>query len=167
MGPVTTRGRIGDTMESERLPVLAKAASDSGRFRKLQKARPSILRRSRDELLSPKVFLLLSVLLATSLFLCIDNAPLIVQELSGPGHPNIGSGSFDSNRPIGACAPIGSVPKVHHGSGSCPLHFVLSLSQESLIEVQGSTSFVQLSVTLVSGVSVSVTMSANGAPDNT
>ena len=111
--------------------------------------------------------LLLCVLLATSLFLAIDDAGLIEQELSGPGHPNLGSGSFDSNRPIGACVPVGSIPKVHHGEGSCPLNFVLSLSQESLIEVQGSTSLVQLSVTLVSGVSVPVTMSAHGTPDNT
>jgi CARDB len=124
-------------------------------------------RRSRDELLSPKVWLLLCVLLATSLFLAVDHSGLIKQELSGRGHRNLGSGSSDSNRPIGSCVPVGNVPRVHHGSGSCPLNFVLSLSQGSLIEFQGSTSLVGLSLTLVSGVSVSVTLSAHGAPDNT
>src|SRR5260370_9205672 len=123
--------------------------------------------RSRDELLSPKVSLLLCVLLATSLFLAIDNARLIEQELSSLGHPYLGSGSFDPNRPIGACVPVGGIPKVHHGGGSCPLNFVLSLSPESLIEVQGATSLVQLSVTLVSGVSVPVTLSAHRTPHNT
>jgi hypothetical protein len=106
------------------------------------------------------------VLLATSLFLAIDHAGLIEQELRNRLHPNLGLGTSDANRPIGACMPTVSVPKGHHGSGSCPLNFVLSLSQESLIEVQGSTSLVELSVTLVSGVSVPVTMSAHGMPDN-
>jgi CARDB len=113
------------------------------------------------------VSLLLCVLLATSLFLAIDHLGLIEQELSNLGHRNLGSGTFDPNRPIGACIPVGSVPKGHHGSGSCPPNFVLSLSQESLIEVQGSTSSVQLSVALVSGVSVPVTLSAQGMPDKT
>src|SRR5260370_11906689 len=86
-----------------------------------------------DELLSPKVSLLLCVLLATSLFLAIDNARLIEQELSSLGHPYLGSGSFDPNRPIGACVPVGGIPKVHHGEGSLPLNFVFSLSHESLL----------------------------------
>ena len=102
-----------------------------------------------------------------SLFLAIDNTGLIEQELSGQGHPDLGSGTSDSNRPIGACILAVSIPKGHHDSGSCPLNFVLSLSQESLTEVQGSTSMLRLSVTLVSGVAVPVAMSAQGMPDNT
>jgi CARDB protein len=104
------------------------------------------------------------MLLATSLFLAIDHAALIEQNLSSQGHASLKSGIFDPNRPIGICAPTGSVSKGPHGSGSCALNFVLLLSQASLTQVQGSSSLVQLSVALVSGVTVPVTMSVQGVP---
>jgi hypothetical protein len=50
---------------------------------------------------------------------------------------------------------------------TCQFNFSLSLSQANLIQVQGSTSLVQLFVTLVSGPSTQVTMSTQGAPGAT
>ena len=137
-----------------------------GFFRKLQKAQRSILALVDHvrNLLSPKVSLLVCVLLAIPLFLSIDHA-LIEQELSGQFLPKVTTGNIDANRPITTCAPTNSVPRGHHGSGNCPLNFTLALSQESIIQVQGSSSLVQLSVTLVSGFSIPVTLTGQGMPD--
>ena len=79
----------------------------------------------------------------------------------------LGTGNLYANRPISTCSPITVVARGHHGGGTCPLNFVLSLSQRSLVQVQGSNSSVQLSVTLVSGVSDFVTLSAQGAATGT
>ena len=76
----------------------------------------------------------------------------------------LGTGNLYANRPISTCSPITAVAKGHHGGSTCPLNFVLSLSQRGLVQFQGSNSSVQLSVTLVSGVSVPVALSAQGAP---
>ncbi len=111
--------------------------------------------------------MLACVLLATSLWLAIDHAALIEKELNSQVLPNLVLGNAGANRPIGTCVPTGSVPKQHHGGGNCPFNFILSLSQESLIEVQGSSSLAQLSLTLVSGISVPVTLSAQGMPVGT
>jgi CARDB len=119
--------------------------------------------RLRVELLSPKVSLLVWVLLAISLFATFDHT-LIEQELSSQFLPKPATGSVDSNRPISTCAPTNSIPKGHHGSGNCPLNFTLALRQESVIQVQGSSSLVQLSVTLVSGSSTPVTLTGQGIP---
>jgi hypothetical protein len=87
------------------------------------------------------------------------------QELNSQVLPKLGSGNFDANRPIGTCAPTGNAR--HHDSGNCPFNFNLSMSQKNLTQIQGSTSSVLLSVTLISGVSVPVTLSAQGAPAGT
>lgn len=79
----------------------------------------------------------------------------------------LGTGNLFANRPISTCSPITVVSKGHHGGSTCPLNFVLSLSQRTLVQVQGSNSSVQLSVTLISGVSVPVSLSAQGAPAGT
>ncbi|TMI39168.1 hypothetical protein E6H21_10000 [Candidatus Bathyarchaeota archaeon] len=135
------------------------------RLRKLEKASVhSCARRPREELLSLKVSLLACVLLATSLSLSIDHAALIKQELNNQILPILTSGGVHINRPVSMCGRSGSVPTVHRGIGNCPLNFILSLSQESLIQVRGSNSSVQLSVAFVSGVSASVTVSAQGVP---
>ena len=110
--------------------------------------------------------LLACVLLAIPLFLSIDHA-LIEQELSSQFLHNVTTGNLDANRPISMCAPTNSVPKGHHGSSNCPLNFTLALSQESIIQVRGSSSLVQLSVTLVSGFSVPVTLTGQGMPAGT
>lgn len=47
---------------------------------------------------------------------------------------------------------------------TCPMNFSLSLSQANLIQVQGSTSLVQAFVSLTSGNSAQVTVSAQGIP---
>ncbi len=104
------------------------------------------------------------VLLATSPFFAIDHIPLIEQELNRGFLATIGSGNVYANRPISTCGTTVIVSNGHHGSGICPFNFVLSLSQESLVQVQGSNSSVQLSVTLISGVSVPVVLSAQGVP---
>ncbi len=118
-------------------------------------------------LLSPKVSLLACVLLAASLSFAIDQAALIEQDLNSHVLPKLRSANADPNRPISTCALTGSVPKGHRIRGNCPLNFVLSLSEENFILVQGSTSLVRLSVTLVSGVSVPVNLSAQGMPAGT
>jgi len=92
---------------------------------------------------------------------------MMEQELNSRFLPKIGSGNVDANRPIGTCAPTGNAPKWHHDSGNCPFNFSLSMSQKNLTQLQGSTSSVLLSVTLISGVSVPVTLSAQGAPSGT
>jgi hypothetical protein len=139
-----------------------------GSLRKLEKARPDIRApRSSEELLSPKISLLACVLLVTSLFFAIDHATVIERELKSQFLPKLGSGNVDANRPIGTCVPTGSAPKDHHDSGNCPFSFSLSMSQKNLTQFQGSSSSVLLSVTLVSGVSVPVTLSAQGAPAGT
>jgi len=122
--------------------------------------------RLRVELLSPKVSLFACVLLAISLFVTFDHG-VIEQELSGQFLPKPTTGSVDANRPISTCAPTNSVPKGHHGLGNCPLNFTLALSQESIIQVQGSSSLVQLSVTLVSGLATPVTLTGQGVPAGT
>ena len=109
--------------------------------------------------------LLACVLLATSLFLTINHA-LIEQELNSQVLSNVTTGNIDANGPTSACAPMG-VPKGHHGSDSCPFNFIVSLSQESLVQVQGSSSLVQLSASLVSGISTPVAVSSQGAPAGT
>jgi len=111
--------------------------------------------------------LLACVLLATSLSLAIDHAALIEQELNSHILPALRSGSIDGNRPISMCGPSGSVPEGHSSNGNCPLNFVLSLSQRSLIQIRGSNSSIQLSVAAISGVSAPVTVSAQGVPDGT
>ena len=108
--------------------------------------------------------MLACVLLATSLSLGIDHAALIQQGLKNQILPTLRSGNVDANRPISMCGPSGSLPKGHRSTGNCPLNFVLSLSQGSLIQVRGSNSSVQLSVTFVSGISAPVTVSAQGLP---
>jgi len=105
------------------------------------------------------------VLLAIPLFLSIDHAS-IEQELRSQFLPKVTTGNLDSNRPVSMCAPTNSVPK-GHGSGNCPLNFTLALSQESIIQVRGSSSLVQLSVTLVSGFSIPVTLTGQGIPAGT
>lgn len=115
-------------------------------------------------MLSAKVSLLALVLLATSLSLAIDHIALIQQELNSQILATMGSGNVYPNRPISTCGPTGTSPKGHHGGGTCPLNFILSLSEKSLVQLQGSNSSVQLSVTLISGVSVPVTLSSQGVP---
>jgi hypothetical protein len=122
--------------------------------------------RLRVELLSPKVSLLVCVLLAISMFATFDHT-LIEQELSSQFLPKPTTGNADSNRPISTCPPTNTVPKGHHGLGNCPLNFILALRQESVIQVQGSSSLVQLSVTLVSGFSTPVTLTGQGMPAGT
>ena len=117
-------------------------------------------------MLSPKVSLFACVLLAISLFVTFDHGP-IEQELNSQFLPKPTTGSVDVNRPISTCTPTNSVPKAHHGLGNCPLNFTLALSQASIIQVQGSSSFVQLSVTLVSGFSTPVTLTGQGVPAGT
>jgi hypothetical protein len=92
---------------------------------------------------------------------------MIERELNSQFLPKIGSGTVDANRPIGPCAPTGNAPKGHHDSGNCPFTFSLSMSQMNLTQFQGSSSSVLLSVTLVSGFSVPVTLSAQGSPAGT
>jgi len=104
------------------------------------------------------------VLLATSLSLGIDHGALIQQGLKNQILPTLTSGNVDVNRPISMCGPSESLPKGHRSTGNCPLNFRLSLSQGSLIQVRGSNSSVQLSVTFVSGISAPVTLSAQGLP---
>jgi len=58
----------------------------------------------------------------------------------------------------------GSVPNENSHDRTCPTNFSLSLSQSNLTQVQGSTGLVQVFVTLNSGTSVQVTMSAQGVP---
>ena len=111
--------------------------------------------------------MLACVLLATSMSLAIDHAALIEQELNSQILPTPRSGNVDANRPISMCGPSGSLPRGHRGNGSCPLNFILSLSQESLTQARGSNSSVGLSVTFVSGVSAPVTVSAQGVPAGT
>jgi len=113
------------------------------------------------------VSLLASVLLTMSLFLAVDHAALIEKGLNGQVLPKMGPGNVDASRPIGMCLPNSSVSKQHHGGGNCPFNFALSLSQENLIQVRGTSSRVQLSVTLVSGISAPVTLSAQGVPAGT
>lgn len=100
------------------------------------------------------------------LFVTFDNA-LIEQGLSSQILPNPTTGNGDANRPIGMCAATNSVPEGHHSFGNCPLNFTLALSPESIIQVQGSSSLVQLSVTLVSGFSTPVTLTGQGVPAGT
>jgi CARDB len=136
-------------------------------FRKLEKADPPFFRcRSRVELLSPKVTPLACVLLAISLIVTFDHG-LIAQELSSQFLPKLTTGNVDANRPISTCAPTNSIAKGHHGLGNCPPNFTLALSQESIIQVQGSSSLVQLSVTLVSGSSTPVALTGQGLPAGT
>ena len=111
--------------------------------------------------------MLACVLLATSMSLAIDHVALIKQELNSQILPTPRSGNVDANRPISMCGPSGSLPRGHRGNGSCPLNFILSLSQESLTQARGSNSSVELSVTFVSGVSSPVTVSAQGVPAGT
>ncbi len=111
--------------------------------------------------------MLACVLLATSLSLAIDHVALIEQELNSQILPTLRFGNVDAHRPINMCGPSGSVPEGLRGNGNCPLSFVLSLSQRSLIQIQGSNSSIQLSVTAISGVSAPVTVSAQGVPDGT
>ncbi len=108
--------------------------------------------------------MLACLLLATSLSLVIDHGALIQQGLKNQILPTLRSGNVDANRPISICEPSGSAFRGHRSSGNCPLNFILSLTQESLIQVRGSNNSVQLSVTLVSGVSAPVTVSAQGLP---
>lgn len=92
---------------------------------------------------------------------------MLEQDLNGRVPASLGSNNVYTNRPTSTCFPTSVVAKGHHGGGACPLNFVLSLSQKSLIQIQGSNSSVQLSVTLVSGVSVPVALSAQGATAGT
>jgi hypothetical protein len=112
------------------------------------------------------VSLFACVLLAMSLFVTFDNA-LIEQGLSSQSLPKLTTGNGDANRPVGMCAVTNSVPEGHHGLRNCPLSFTLALSPESIIQVQGSSSLVQLSVTLVSGFSTPVTLTGQGVPAGT
>ena len=105
------------------------------------------------------------VLLAASLWFAINHPALIQNEPNSQLLPDLGN--VGANRPIGSCVPTGSVPRQHHGGGNCLFNFTLSLSQESLTQVQGSSSLAQLSLTLISGVSVPVTLSAQGVPVGT
>jgi hypothetical protein len=122
--------------------------------------------RLRVDLLSPKVSLFACMLLAISLFVTFDHG-LIDQELNSQFLPKPTTGSVDVNRPISTCTPTNSVPKGHHGLGNCPFNFTLTLGQEGVIQVQGSSSLVQLSVTLVSGFSTPVTLTVQGMPAGT
>jgi hypothetical protein len=101
-----------------------------------------------------------------SLFVTFDNA-LIEQGLSSQFLPKLTTGNTDVNRPVGMCGATNRVPEGHHGFGNCPLNFTLALSQASIIQVQGSSSLVQLSVTLVSGFSTPVTLTGQGVPAGT
>ena len=103
------------------------------------------------------------MLLVASLSLTIDHIALIEEELNGRVLATLGSSNLYPNRPPNTCSPTSVVAKEHHGAGTCPINYVLSLSQRSLVQVQGSNSSVQLSVTLLSGVSVPVALSAQGA----
>ncbi len=129
--------------------------------------------RSREELLSPKMFLFACVLLAMSLLLVLDRGTLIEQELNGQVVPKLWSRNFDANRPMSMCKPstFGNTTSVvqrgDRGIHACPVNFSLSLSQESLIQIQGSSSSVNALVTLVSGTPVLVTMSAQDVPTAT
>ncbi|OLE91711.1 MAG: hypothetical protein AUF79_02820 [Crenarchaeota archaeon 13_1_20CM_2_51_8] len=121
-------------------------------------------------MLSPKVFLFAYMLLAMSLLLVLDYGTLIEQELNGQVVPKLWSGNFDANRPMSMCissAPGNTTSVVQrgdHGIHTCPVNFSLSLSQESLIQIQGSSSSVNALVTLVSGTPAIVTMSAQDVP---
>jgi hypothetical protein len=117
-------------------------------------------------LLSPKVSLLACVLLAISLFVTIDHG-LFEQELDSQFLPKLTTGNVDANRPINTCPPTNSIVKGHHGLGNCPFNFTLALGQEGVIQVQGSSSLVQLSVSLVSGLSTPVTLTVQGMPAGT
>jgi hypothetical protein len=97
------------------------------------------------------------------LFLSVDSATLLERELSSHVLLDLGSDTVGGNRPIDTCMPAGSVSKAHHGGG-CPFNFVLTLSQENLTQVRGSSGLVQLSVNLLSGVSVPVVVSSQGLP---
>lgn len=107
------------------------------------------------------------VLLASSLSLTIAHIAVFEQGLNNRVLATLGTGNLYANRPPITCSPINVIAKNHHGGNTCPLNFVLSLSQRSLVQVQGSNSSVQLSVTLVSGVSVPVALSAQGAATGT
>ena len=104
------------------------------------------------------------MLLATTLLLTIDHVSLIEQELNSGVLATVGPGIVYANRSPSTCGPTIVVPRGHHAGGACPLNFVLSLSQKSLVQVQGTNSSVQLSVTLISGVPVPVALSAQGVP---
>lgn len=107
------------------------------------------------------------VLLAASLSLTIDHVAVFEQDLNNRVLATLGLGNAYTNRPASTCLQTSVIAKGHHGDDACPLNFVLSLSQKSLVQVQGSNSSVQLSVTLVSGVSVPVALSAQGAAAGT
>lgn len=104
------------------------------------------------------------MLLATTLLLTIDHVALIEQEQNSRALATVGPGIVYANRSPSTCGPTSVVPKGHHAGSPCPLNFVLSLSQKSLVQVQGTNSSVQLSVTLISGVPVPVALSAQGVP---
>ncbi|HVH15622.1 MAG TPA: hypothetical protein VNA15_07900 [Candidatus Angelobacter sp.] len=104
------------------------------------------------------------MLLATTLLLTIDHVALIEQELNSRVLATVGPGIVYANRPPSTCGPTSVVPKGRHGGSPCPLNFVLSLRQKSLVQVQGTNSSVQLLVTLISGVPVPVALSAQGVP---
>jgi hypothetical protein len=112
------------------------------------------------------VSLLACVLLAISLFVTFDHG-LIEQELNSQFLPKLTIGNVDANRPISTCPPTNSIAKGHHGIGNCPFNFTLALGQEGVTQVQGSSSLVQLSVTLVSGFSTPVTLTVQGIPAGT
>jgi hypothetical protein len=95
-----------------------------------------------------------------------DNV-LIEQGLSSLFLPKLTTGNGDSNRPVGMCSATNSVPEAHHGFGNCPLNFTFAVSPENILQVQGSTSLVQLSVTLVSGFSTPVTLTGQEVPAGT
>ena len=103
------------------------------------------------------------VLLVTSLSFTLDYIASIDQDLNSRVLAALGSGIVYTNRPTSPCLPASLVARGHHGGGTCPLNFVLSISQKSIIQVQGSNSSVQLSVTLISGISVPVVLSVQGA----
>ena len=130
-------------------------------------------------MLSPKVFLLSCLLLATSLYVAIDQSALIEKGLSGQVVPEPWAGSLDGNRPISTCrtdgfgqsssniqtgSTVGNVAQEDHDTRPCPINFSLSLSPANLKQVQGSSTLVHVLVTLVSGTPAQVTMSARGMP---
>lgn len=94
----------------------------------------------------------------------MDSAVSTDAALSGHVLLNLGSSNLSANRPIGTCMPGGNIPKMHHGAGNCPFNFFLSLSQENLTQIRGSSNLAQLSVHLISGVSIPVAVSAQGVP---
>jgi hypothetical protein len=118
-------------------------------------------------LISLRVYALACVLLASSLLLAIGNGVLIEQELNSRIIPTLGSVSADANRPVSICAPTGTFSGGHHHGGGCPFNFVLTMSQENLTQLRGSSSLLQLSVTLISGISVPLAMSTQGVPPGT